>query len=52
MAWITKYIDSSEVEAHVADGWTVTFCRFYGLDKIAYTAMKKEEGEDESDPAR
>lgn len=43
MAWISKYIDSSEVEAHIADGWTVKFCRFYQFDKVCYLAMQEDD---------
>lgn len=42
MAMIAKYIDGSEVEAHLADGWTVKFCRFYQFDKMCYLAMKED----------
>ena len=42
MAMIAKYIDSSEVEAHLAGGWSVKFCRFYQFDKVCYLAMKDD----------
>lgn len=42
MAIEARYIDSSEVEAYIADGWTVKFCRFYQFDKMCYLAMKEE----------
>ena len=42
MPIIAKYIDSSEVEAYLADGWSVQFCRFYQFDKVCYLAMKED----------
>ena len=44
MAIITEYIDSSEVEQYLQDGWSVKFCRFYQFDKVCYLAMKEDNG--------
>ena len=43
MATEFKYIDSTEVETYLADGWSVNFCRFYQLDKMCYLAWKDDE---------
>jgi len=43
MAIIAKYIDSTEVDAHLAAGYSVKFCRFYQFNKMCYLAMKDEE---------
>ena len=43
MAIEYKYIDSTEVETYLADGWSVNFCRFYQFDKICYLAWRDDE---------
>jgi len=44
MAREYKYIDSTEVEAHLEAGYSVSFCRFYQYDKICYLAWRDEDG--------
>ena len=44
MAIIAKYIDSTEVEAYLTDGWSVNFCRFYQFGKMCYLAWRDENG--------
>ena len=44
MPIIAKYIDSTEVEAYLADGWSVNFCRFYQRDKMCYLTWRNDNG--------
>jgi len=44
MAIIVKYIDSTEVEAYLTEGWSVKFCRFYQRDKMCYLVWRNENG--------
>ena len=47
MPIIAKYIDSTEVDTYLAEGWSVKFCRFYQFDKMCYLAWKDEDGLEE-----
>lgn len=43
MATEFRYIDITEVEAYLNEGWSVKFCRFYQFGKMCYLAMKEDE---------
>ena len=44
MATEFRYIDSTEVEAYLTEGWSVKFCRFYQFGKMCYLVWRKEDG--------